>query len=99
MGIISYFCGYYFTVLYALIHLIVQILKTSKTFSNKLASFKNDQEIIKKHYLKDFKVFYYLNFTSQIITAGVFFTFMFLLSAESIEEYNFIFLLLRVPIS
>jgi hypothetical protein len=36
-------------------HLIVRVLQTfSKTFANKLISFKNDQEIIKSHYLKDF---------------------------------------------
>lgn len=73
-------------------HLIIRILQTSsKTFANKLISFKNDQEIIKSHYLKDFKFCYYFTMIVRVITGGLYIYFFFLLSPESIEQYSFVF--------
>ena len=73
-------------------HLIVRILQTfSKTFANKLISFKNDQEIIKSHYLKDFKFCYYFTMIVRVITGCFYIYFFFLLSPESIEQYSFVF--------
>ena len=86
LGVTCYFFGYYFITIYALVHLIVRILQTfSKTFANKLISFKNDQEIIKSHYLKDFKLFYYFTIIVRVVTGCFYIYFFFLLSPESLE--------------
>ena len=92
LGVTCYFFGYYFITIYALVHLIIRILQTfSKTFANKLISFKNDQEIIKSHYLKDFKFCYYFTMIVRVITGCFYIYFFFLLSPESIEQYSFVF--------
>jgi len=68
------------------------VLQTfSKTFANKLISFKNDQEIIKSHYLKDFKFFYYFAMIVKVITGCFYIYFFYLLSPENIEQYGFVF--------
>lgn len=92
LGVTCYFFGYYFITIYALMHLIVRVLQTfSKTFANKLISFKNDQEIIKSHYLKDFKFCYYFTMIVRVSTGCFYIYFFFLLSPESIEQYSFVF--------
>lgn len=92
LGVTCYFFGYYFITIYALVHLIIRILQTfSKTFANKLISFKNDQEIIKSHYLKDFKFCYYFTMIVRVITGCFYIYFFYLLSPESIEQYSFVF--------
>ena len=91
LGATCYFFGYYFITIYALVHLVVRVLQTfSKTFANKLISFKNDQEIIKNHYLKDFKLYYYFTMIVRVIT-GCSYIYFFLLSPESLEQYSFVF--------
>ena len=92
LGVTSYFFGYYLTTIYVIVHLVVRILQTfSKTFANKLVSFKNDQEIIKSHYLKDFKFCYYFAMLVKVITGCFYIYFFFLLTPESLEEYSFVF--------
>ena len=91
LGVTCYFFGYYFITIYALVHLIVRVLQTfSKTFANKLISFKKDQITIKDHYLKDFKVFYYLVFVIRLITFLVYFYF-FSLDVEKMNNVAGIF--------
>ena len=86
-----YFFGYYFITIYALVHLVVRVLQTfSKTFANKLISFKNNQEIIKSHYLEDFKLCYHFTMIVRVIT-GCSYIYFLLLSPESLEQYSFVF--------
>ena len=90
-GATCYFFGYYFITIYALVHLVVRVLQTfSKTFASKLISFKNDQEIIKSHYLEDFKFYYYFAVIVRVIT-GCSYIYFFLLSPKSLEQYSFVF--------
>ena len=92
LGVTCYFFGYYFITIYGLVHLIVRVLQIdSKTLANKLISFKNDQEIIKSHYLKDFKLFYYFTIIVRVVTGCFYIYFFFLLSPESLEQYSFVF--------
>jgi uncharacterized membrane protein len=68
--------------------LIAQSL--SKGFRTKLENFKRDQKMIKDHYLKDFKLFYYGVLGSRMITFG-FYIYFFSLKAENLEAFSTIF--------
>lgn len=92
LGVTCYFFGYYFITIYALMHFMVRVLQNfSETFANKLISFKNDQIIIKSHYLKDFKLFYYFTMSIRVITGFFYVYFFFLLNPENLEQYSFLF--------
>jgi hypothetical protein len=92
LGLVSYFLSYYGLVFYASVHLAVRILQTcSKTFDRKLKNFKNDQIIIKTHYMEDFKVFYFFVMIIRVLTGCFYVYFFFVLSPGEVEQYGFLF--------
>ena len=84
-GLLGYYFEYYLLTFYSIVHFFVLFGQYfSKDFSVKLENFKKDQITIKNHYLKDFKVFYYLVFVIRLIT----FLFYFYFFSLDVEKMN-----------
>ena len=92
LSVTLYFFGYYFLTYYTFLFLIVRLVRIfSKSFDNKIIEFRTDQQTIKNHYLKDFKVFYYLAQSVRVLTGAFYIFFFFFLNPESLEHYSFMF--------
>lgn len=69
LGVFGLYFKQYLLTIYAFIHFIICFGQyISKTFDDFLESFKKDQLTIKKHYIEDFKFFYYFSIFVKLST-------------------------------
>nr|UXN44307.1 hypothetical protein [Haslea karadagensis] len=88
LGFVGCCFKYYLLTYYAVIHFFVLLGRyLSKDFKKKLDDFEEDQIIIKKHYLEDFKIWYYLVFSVRLITFS-FYCYFFSLDVDSLSNFT-----------
>jgi hypothetical protein len=90
-GLLAYCFGFYILTLYSIVHFIVLIVQyLSTNLKKRLENFKKDQITIKKHYLEDFKIFYYLTFSVRVITF-LFYFYFFSLDVDNMNNFSNLF--------
>lgn len=90
-GLLGYYFEYYLLTFYSIVHFFVLFGRySSKDFNVKAENFKKDQITIRDHYLKDFKVFYYLVYIIRLITV-LFYFYFFSLDVGNMNDFANLF--------
>ena len=91
-GLCAYYFGKHIYLFYPLMHFFIKSAQyLSKGFSEKLISFKNDQLIIRKHYLEDFQFWFWLIFSVRVVTFIFYYFYFFSLTVETMNTFSTLF--------
>lgn len=91
IALLSYYFKYYILTFYTVLHLTISLGQyLSPGFNQRVLNYHQDQVTIREHYLKDFKILYYLIFNIRILTI-LFYLYFFSLNPEVIHDLSNLF--------
>jgi len=91
IGLFSYYFNYYLITFYVVLHFTILLGQyLNKDFSQRVDNYHQDQKTIRDHYLKDFKILYYLIFNIGILTI-LFYLYFFSLDPKVMHDFSNVF--------